>query len=108
MEPIFAKLNVILTFEQVLNIVKKFSRRKKLQLLYFLQDDLEKIEQNSLSEEAKNPVDVNTPKGEESNPYDKPLVTHKMLQQWEDEEINDEDEPEMTDEEFYKAVQEMS
>ncbi len=107
MEATSENIQMSLTFGQVFDMIKNLPKKRKIQLFNYLQVDLSAPKKIDIDELYRYEDGENI---SESNHEDdkivskKPLVDYEMLEMLDEIEV---EEPEMTDEEFYRAIKEM-
>jgi hypothetical protein len=101
-------LELNLNFNQILNLLGQLTDEQKIEIWKALKIDLEKKGVLKWAKNEKGGM-LNLPiiSKEQEKKYKNPLVTIDMMRDWESD-LPEEDEQEMTDEEYLKAIEEMS
>lgn len=97
-------IQLSITFRQVFDIIKDLPKKRKAQLFNYLHADLAAPKKISIDDLYRYEEETNTVSSNGELSHQKPVLDMELLEML--DEIPTE-EPEMTDEEFYKSVEEM-
>ncbi len=104
MESNSENIQLSITFRQVFDIIKDLPKKRKAQLFNYLQADLMAPKKIDIDDLYRYEEDTQTSESNGESTGKKPLLDMELLEMLDEIEV---EEPEMTDEEFYKAVKEM-
>lgn len=101
-------IQLAINFNQVFDIIKNLSKKRKVQLFNYLQVDLsapQKVNINQLYRyEDTESTMMTYGADEQEKKYKKPLLDIEMLDMLDEVKV---EEPQLTDDEFYKTIEEM-
>ena len=100
-------LEINLSFKQILDLLGRLTDEQKVVVWNALKIDLEDKGLVTWAKGERGVMDIDKLAKSNEKKYKKPEVTIEMIRDWESD-LPEEDEKEMTDEEFLKAVEEMS